>query len=268
VSRRKHVNEEATQALVDLFAVGEKLRPAEVIDLLDDGASPELASLIGANLNDIEAVAAIGYLQARRDDEAYAVTNRSPRALHVLELLSPISALRGHPDIECRVETGLARKGATDTSVTVRLLGPHARPSRQDGGAAVVDTLGRREWFDLKGQRDRHGGRPAIDDPARGVTEYWVGDKRHRADGPAAITPRGYQYFDRGVCTRADGPAVEIDGNRMWLTDGKLHRTDGPAIERADGTHEFWTDGEQRAVHAQAMPARRRWLTAHSHAPR
>lgn len=253
MSRHKHVNEEATQTLVDLFVVGEKLRPAEVIDLIDDGASPELASLIGANLNDIEAVAAIGYLQARRDDEAYAVTNRCPRALHVIELLSPISALRGHPDIECQVDTG---------AVAVRLLGRDGRPSRGDGGPAVVDTHGRREWL-FNGKRERANG-PAIHDPARGVTEYWVGGKRHRADGPAATTPRGYQYFVRGVCTRADGPAVEIDGNRMWLKDGKLHRTDGPAIERADGTQEFWTDGEQRAVHAQAVPANRRRFTTTS----
>ena len=40
---------------------------------------------------------------------------------------------------------------------------------------------------------------------------------------------------------RLGGPAVEnADGSREWYHNGELHRLGGPAIENADGSREWW----------------------------
>jgi hypothetical protein len=51
-----------------------------------------------------------------------------------------------------------------------------------------------------------------------GTREWYVNGKRHREDGPAAIT---------------------ADGSKYWCLNDKFHREDGPAIERADGSKEW-----------------------------
>ena len=46
------------------------------------------------------------------------------------------------------------------------------------------------------------------------VTRYYLDDKLHRIDGPAA------EYFN---------------GDKEWYQNGLLHRIDGPAIENFNG---------------------------------
>ncbi len=38
---------------------------------------------------------------------------------------------------------------------------------------------------------------------------------------------------------------VDDDGNKYWLFNNKLHREDGPAVEYADGTKQWYLNGEQ-----------------------
>jgi hypothetical protein len=54
----------------------------------------------------------------------------------------------------------------------------------------------------------------------------------------------GAQWFRNGVRHRDDGPAVEMLNESQWYRDGKLHREGGPAIERADGSCEWWANGQ------------------------
>ena len=42
-----------------------------------------------------------------------------------------------------------------------------------------------------------------------GTRRHYVGDRRHRDDGPAVIWPDGYE---------------------QWYRDDRLHRDDGPAV--------------------------------------
>lgn len=57
-----------------------------------------------------------------------------------------------------------------------------------------------------------------------GDREWYLGDKRHREDGPA----------------------IEFaDGDKYWYLNGRRHREDGPAIERADGDKEWFLNGKR-----------------------
>jgi len=43
-----------------------------------------------------------------------------------------------------------------------------------------------------------------------------------------------------------DGPAVELaNGTKEWWANGNRHREDGPAAEYADGSKEWYVNGEQ-----------------------
>jgi hypothetical protein len=39
-------------------------------------------------------------------------------------------------------------------------------------------------------------------------------------------------------------PYERADGTKEWWLNGELHRTDGPAVEEANGTKEWWLNGE------------------------
>jgi NTP pyrophosphatase (non-canonical NTP hydrolase) len=53
---------------------------------------------------------------------------------------------------------------------------------------------------------------------------WYLNDKRHREDGPAA------EY---------------ADGHKSWWLNDKRHREDGPAVEYADGRKSWWLNGEE-----------------------
>jgi len=37
---------------------------------------------------------------------------------------------------------------------------------------------------------------------------------------------------------------MHVDGYKEWYRDGLRHREDGPAVECADGTEQWWLNGE------------------------
>ena len=37
---------------------------------------------------------------------------------------------------------------------------------------------------------------------------------------------------------------VKEDGHKYWFLNRKLHREDGPAVELANGSQEWWFNGE------------------------
>ena len=52
-------------------------------------------------------------------------------------------------------------------------------------------------------------------------------------------------YNEQNQYHRDDGPAVEwADGSKEWWLNGNLHREDGPAVEYADGYKEWRLNGE------------------------
>ena len=53
---------------------------------------------------------------------------------------------------------------------------------------------------------------------------------------------------------RLDGPAVEwANGTKEWWINGQRHRIDGPAIEYADGTKSWWIDGKLHRIDGPAI---------------
>ena len=79
------------------------------------------------------------------------------------------------------------------------------------------------------------------------ATRYYVDDKLHRVDGPAAEYTNGSKgWWINGQLHRQDGPAIEnADGSKSWFINGYLHREDGPAVEDVDGYKEWWVNDEQ-----------------------
>ena len=55
-----------------------------------------------------------------------------------------------------------------------------------------------------------------------GSKSWYINDKLHREDGPAA------EY---------------ANGSKHWYLNGKLHRKDGPAIEDANGSKSWYLNG-------------------------
>ena len=55
------------------------------------------------------------------------------------------------------------------------------------------------------------------------------------------------EYFNKaGQYHREDGPAIEwANGTKEWWVNGEPHRTDGPAIELTNGTKEWWVNGQR-----------------------
>lgn len=81
----------------------------------------------------------------------------------------------------------------------------------------------------------------------------WQG-QYHRIDGPAWGDFTGSEMWAiHGEHHRVGGPAItsmssDQDGNfgytYEWWQRGRRHREDGPAVEKADGTKQWWLDGE------------------------
>ena len=60
-------------------------------------------------------------------------------------------------------------------------------------------------------------------------------------------------YNDKDQLHREDGPAYEgADGTKEWWINGQPHREDGPAIEWFDGTKEWFINGKK---HREDGPA-------------
>lgn len=64
------------------------------------------------------------------------------------------------------------------------------------------------------------------------------------------ITADWIRFFnDKGLKHNLDGPAVEhADGSLEWYVNGEPHRVDGPAVVRADGSQEWRLNGEYHRV--------------------
>ncbi len=53
-------------------------------------------------------------------------------------------------------------------------------------------------------------------------------------------------YSKDGLFHREDGPAViHANGTKEWYINGNRHREDGPAVIHAIGTKEWWVNGIQ-----------------------
>ena len=67
----------------------------------------------------------------------------------------------------------------------------------------------------------------------------------HRDFGPAITYADGSQFWYRNDhLHRLDGPAITSFGTRQWLINDKRHREDGPAFVAADGSREWWVNGQ------------------------
>lgn len=51
-------------------------------------------------------------------------------------------------------------------------------------------------------------------------------------------------YNGAGQLHRVDGPAHESEQGEKWYYNGELHRIGGPAVVSADGTSEWWQNGQ------------------------
>jgi len=61
-------------------------------------------------------------------------------------------------------------------------------------------------------------------------------------------------HNEAGRLHREDGPAREwADGSKEWWLNGERHRVDGPAIEYASGSKEWWLNGERHRVDGPAI---------------
>lgn len=75
----------------------------------------------------------------------------------------------------------------------------------------------------------------------------------YRDRGPAMITVHGYVHFvdqgssDTGLkMSRSRGPATICPtGTIFYKILGIAHRTDGPAVINADGSIEYWVNGNE-----------------------
>lgn len=87
-----------------------------------------------------------------------------------------------------------------------------------------------------------------------GATKWYLKDKLHRVDGPAATFPDGREeWYLNGQLHRVGGPAVVLPYSdtigvaESWHEHGKLHREDGPALIVGDA-EEWWFKGERHRI--------------------
>ena len=84
-------------------------------------------------------------------------------------------------------------------------------------------------------------------------------------DSTLRIDRDGTQYWVNSVnqTHRIDGPAViHANGTQEWFENGQRHRTDGPAWIDADGTQEWFENGQQHRTDGPAVidaDGSRRW---------
>ena len=65
---------------------------------------------------------------------------------------------------------------------------------------------------------------PKMEIRSDGRKFWFLNDKLHREDGPAA---------------------EESDGEKVWYLHGELHREDGPAVESPDGQKQWYLHGKE-----------------------
>ena len=80
-----------------------------------------------------------------------------------------------------------------------------------------------------------------------GDRHWFLNDKLHREDGPAAEYADGFKaWFINDKRHREGGPAiVYADGDKAWYINGKRHREDGPAVEYAGGYKAWYINGKE-----------------------
>jgi len=60
-------------------------------------------------------------------------------------------------------------------------------------------------------------------------------------------------HNEAGRLHREDGPAIEYaNGTKEWWVNGQRHRVNGPAIERADGAKFWYLNGKRHRVDGPA----------------
>lgn len=63
------------------------------------------------------------------------------------------------------------------------------------------------------------------------IRRWYLGQQRHRDDGPAVEYPNGdYVWYDHGKFHRDGAPAARVEGKYLWAQYDELHRVDGPAV--------------------------------------
>ena len=128
-----------------------------------------------------------------------------------------------------------------------------------------VDEYGNKRWLNAAGQAHREDG-PAIE-WEDGANFWYRNGRLHREDGPAVEYANGdtvwwYKGILAGKGGKPDptlwarltavefnggpllnGCVVELSGLKSWYKDDKLHREDGPAVEYAEGSNEWYFNG-------------------------
>jgi hypothetical protein len=123
----------------------------------------------------------------------------------------------------------------------------------------------------LYGPRNRRG---------RNLHPAWAGREHKRRSREAHLAEGGSVETDEdGAVTWRDaqsrrhrdgGPAIEhADGTQEWYRDGQRHRDDGPAIELTNGTGKWYRDGQRHRERAPAVEctdgSRGWWLDGKRH---
>jgi hypothetical protein len=124
----------------------------------------------------------------------------------------------------------------------------------RDGGPAVIWSDGSEAWYQF-GEYHREDGPAATEHhPRLGLTFFWFqhGQLHRDDDLPAIDSAEGHcVWYQRGLRHREDGPALigiaDDQGrrSRRWLHHDHTHRLgDLPALIEADGSQEYWVDGQ------------------------
>ena len=109
---------------------------------------------------------------------------------------------------------------------------------------AIIHTNGSKEWYQ-NGLSHRNN-LPAVE-YASGEKEWYKHDYLHSFnDQPAIIHANGdKRWYKHGQLHRnGDQPAMICNGSRLWYQHDNLHRIGLPAVIYADGTVEYWQNGQ------------------------
>ena len=135
----------------------------------------------------------------------------------------------------------------------------------------VVNKSGTQEWY-KNGLLHREDG-PAVV-YLIGIREWYQNGRLHRVDGPACEGSKCWYYKgifvghgdkpDPELWARLtsvelnggpllNGYIVDLHGNTRWYKDDVLHREDGPAFEVADGSKDWFLQGENLGYGAKGF---------------
>lgn len=123
--------------------------------------------------------------------------------------------------------------------------------------SSVRSEDGTRRYY--MGQKLHRADGPAVDETPDGRQEWWLNGEwqrtawrnekgeLHLENAPAIVRANGDQlWYKNNRCHRKDGPAVErSDGYKVWYRHGRRHRKDGPAVVRPDGVERWYWDGKK-----------------------